>query len=419
MARPNIRRHAEARVGDSEVGPAEIRDAVENGEMFLHYQPLVSLARRTVVGMEALARWNHPALGCLGPDSFIPCAERGNEIKALGAWVIREACAQAARWQQQASVEGSFFVSVNVSPRQLTPDLVSVVAGALDETGCRGGSLVIEITEQTAMADAERTRRILADLEELGVGAVVDDFGTGYSSLAYLRRLPLRAIKVDRAFIDGLGRQPEDSAIVAAVVSMAHALGRWVLAEGVETPCQLEHLRVLGCDMAQGFYFGRPLPPDEAGAVLTGAASGTWRPVGWTSSDDSWVAAEHVPVVLVVDDNSDIRFLVRTALSAGGLRVHEAASGADALGLVSSLRPDSVVVDMDMPGMSGLEIIDRLRANGDSTVAILMLTGHASPVVRARAYALGADDFVVKPIAPRELVDRVFRVLRDKGAICE
>jgi EAL domain-containing protein (putative c-di-GMP-specific phosphodiesterase class I)/CheY-like chemotaxis protein len=416
MAGANLEMQVTSSRSRTSIEPRQLRQAVDNDELVLHYQPLVSLSRRNVVGMEALVRWEHPQLGHLGPDAFVPLAEQSGEIARMGAWVIQRACSQAAHWSRAANADFLFFVSANVSPRQLTPDLVTVVTDALATTGCPPDALIIELTETSAMAEPELTRQVLRELDSLGVRAIVDDFGTGYSSLAYLRRIPLHAIKIDRTFIDGLGREVEDSAIVAAVVSMAHALGRWVLAEGVETRSQLEHLRALGCEMAQGFYFGRPLPSEQATDVVGDAACGRWRPVQEDPVDDPRPAAPVSPVVLVVDDSDDVRLLLRTALTASGFRVYEASNGRQALELAASERPDCVLLDLEMPGMSGLEVVGRLRSGGESDLAILMLTASATPTARARAYALGADDFIVKPIGPRELVERVHRVLRDRGA---
>src|SRR5438270_2029401 len=190
------------------VTPAEITRAVVNDVLILHFQPQVSLRTDRVVSLEALVRWNHPRLGQLAPDAFIPVAERGPEIAELGAWVLRQACAQAASWSRSASVPNGLFVSVNVAASQFTVDLVEVVADALAASGCPPPALCLEVTETTAMADPDRTRRILERLDALGVRAAIDDFGTGYSSLAYLRRFPLHTIKIDRAFIDGLGVEP-------------------------------------------------------------------------------------------------------------------------------------------------------------------------------------------------------------------
>jgi EAL domain-containing protein (putative c-di-GMP-specific phosphodiesterase class I)/CheY-like chemotaxis protein len=399
---------------DEAIVPSEIAEAVERGELVLHYQPEVSLRTDRVVGMEALVRWAHPRLGLQPPDAFIPLAEQGPEIAAVGSWVLHRACAEVAEWRQLGAATESLFVSVNVSAHQLTSDLVAVVTAALLETNCPPHSLILEVTETTAMADPERSRHIFERLGELGVRTAIDDFGTGYSSLAYLRRLPLHTIKIDRSFVSGLGVEPEDTAIVGAVVSMGHGLGRSVLAEGVETAVQLEQLRVLGCDLAQGFYFGRPTASKETNAVVGAVASGQWRPAGCTRGEGIWRSPS--PVVLVADDSHDARFLVRTALATSGFAVHEAQNGIEALTMAKGVKPDCVVLDVEMPGMSGIEVLRHLRQDMDLDVAVVILSGRTGAGIRAEAYALGTDDYVVKPIAPRELVERVVRVLRGRSS---
>jgi EAL domain-containing protein (putative c-di-GMP-specific phosphodiesterase class I) len=167
-----------------------------------------------------------------------------------------------------------------VSAGQITTDLVQTVVHALAAAGCPATALLLEVTETAAMADAAHTRDLLAHLAEIGVAAAIDDFGTGYSSLAYLRRFPLRMIKIDREFIAGLGVEREDTAIVRAIISMAHGLGRSTVAEGVETAVQLDALRALGCDYAQGFYFAHPMPATEADDVVRSVTAGAWRPRG-------------------------------------------------------------------------------------------------------------------------------------------
>jgi EAL domain-containing protein (putative c-di-GMP-specific phosphodiesterase class I)/CheY-like chemotaxis protein len=410
-------------VGPAGLGPrpavsaAELRRAVAGDELVLHFQPQVSLGTDRLVGMEALVRWAHPRLGLLGPDTFIPVAEQGPEIVELGAWVLRQACAEAVWWRRAVPAGERLFVSVNVSALQFTSELIEVVSDALLATGCPAEALLLEVTETTAMSDPARTRDILEQLRDLGVQAAIDDFGTGYSSLAYLRRFPLHTLKVDRAFVDGLGVEPEDTAIVGAVVAMAHALGLAVVAEGVETSTQLEHLRVLGCDMAQGYYFERPLPPASAHTVVQRAASGEWRPAGGTTGDAPWSPAPLMPTVLVVDDSADMRVLTHTALATGGFAVREAENAVEGLAALKHLHPDCVVLDVDMPGMSGIDMLRHLRQDAGPGIAVIILTGSATFEAKAEAYALGADDYILKPISPRELVARVERVLHSRAAV--
>jgi EAL domain-containing protein (putative c-di-GMP-specific phosphodiesterase class I) len=235
-----------------------LRRAPERGELRALFQPIVRLADGAMIAAEALVRWVHPERGLLEASQFVPLAEETGIIVPIGGWVLDEACRQAASWSGEG---GTPAVSVNLSARQLSrPDLVDAVAEALAASGLDPDRLWLEITESVLMEDADTAVAALERLRSLGVHLCVDDFGTGYSSLAYLRRFPVDALKVDRSFVAGLGEDPEDSAIVEAVVSMAHSLRLSVVAEGVETEEQLARLRDLGCELAQGFYFAAPVP---------------------------------------------------------------------------------------------------------------------------------------------------------------
>jgi diguanylate cyclase (GGDEF)-like protein/PAS domain S-box-containing protein len=244
--------------------------ALERGEFQVRYQPTVSLDSGELVGVEALVRWLHPQRGLIGPGEFIGLAEETGLIVPLGASVLSSACAEAKRWRTAGPGGSPLTISVNLSARQFAhPDLVNVVAGILAETGTDPATLRLEITESVLMEDAVSTNEALRELRDLGVRLSIDDFGTGYSSLTYLKRFPVDELKVDRSFVDGLGVDPEDEAIVAAVVNLAHTLDLRVVAEGVETAGQSRHLRELGCDAAQGYYFGPAVPPAEVAAVIS------------------------------------------------------------------------------------------------------------------------------------------------------
>ena len=242
-----------------------LRGVVERGELCLHYQPQVSLPEGTITGVEALLRWQHPEHGMIAPLRFIPIAEQTGLILPIGEWVIAEACRQAAEWG-----DPDLVMSVNVSPRQLgVADFVDVVRRTLDETGLPADRLCLEITESAVLADADAAMVMLRDLKALGVRLAIDDFGVGHASLRHLRQLlPVDTLKIDKSFVDGILSDEEDSAIVEAVVMLAHSLGLEAVAEGVEDADQAERLTGMLCQAAQGYHFARPQPADEIGRLL-------------------------------------------------------------------------------------------------------------------------------------------------------
>ncbi|MGH3795525.1 MAG: putative bifunctional diguanylate cyclase/phosphodiesterase [Pseudonocardiaceae bacterium] len=248
--------------------------AIERGEFFVEYQPLVALADCTMRGVEALVRWLHPTYGVLGPEQFIGLAEETGSIVQLGRWVLAQACEQASRWRTDFG-DAAPFVSVNLAPRQLRePGLVEDVLAILASSRLDPARLQLELTEQALMGDEADPVEALAKLYDMGVRIAIDDFGTGYSNLPYLRRLPLHELKLAGSFAVGLRpTHPDlvDERIVATLVNLAHALELTVTAEGVETIAQLEQLRTLGCDAGQGFLFAPPCAPDQIDALLRAA----------------------------------------------------------------------------------------------------------------------------------------------------
>lgn len=238
-----------------------LRRSIERGELLLHYQPQVDLVTGQLVGAEALVRWNNPELGMVSPDRFIPIAEDIGFISTLGEWVLRSACRQVKEWD-----ETGFrlpCISVNLSVKQLEHgDFVDIVTRVLEQTELSSLRLEIEVTESAIMQN-ERALDFLDGLRALGVELAVDDFGTGYSSLSYLRRLPIQKLKIDRSFITDVTAEPSREAIVRAIIALANALGLHTIAEGIETEAEAQFLRQEGCQLAQGFLYGRPLPPDE------------------------------------------------------------------------------------------------------------------------------------------------------------
>ncbi|HYP41010.1 MAG TPA: EAL domain-containing protein, partial [Chloroflexia bacterium] len=273
----------------------ELQHALERGEFRVYYQPIVDLDSCQISGVEALVRWEHPQRGLISPAEFIPLAEQTGLIVPIGRWVLEEACRQVLDWQRryqgsrvgdQGSGNTPLNLSVNLSVRQFQhPELVEDIGRVLRETGLDPRHLKLEITESIGIEDVGFTNVTLRKLRELGIHIALDDFGTGYSALSYIKRYPIDSLKLDRSFIAGLGKDPEDTAIIHAVIGFAQALNLSVTGEGIETADQLIALRRLGCDRGQGFYFARPLeghalgallasPRDWQGAFLEGSASG-------------------------------------------------------------------------------------------------------------------------------------------------
>jgi diguanylate cyclase (GGDEF)-like protein len=248
---------------------ADLRRAVERGELRLHYQPIVSLHTGRIEEAEALVRWQHPTRGLVSPGQFIPLAEETGMIVPLGRWVLEEACRQAVAWGARYPAARSLMMSVNLSARHFQyGDVPSDVTAVLERTGLDPKWLKLEITESVAMTDPELSIAALWLLKGMGVHLAIDDFGTGYSSLGYLKRFPVDTLKIDKVFIDGLGVHPEDAAIVAATIAFAHAVGLSTTAEGVEHADQLAHVRELGVDRVQGYYCSKPLPADSFADLL-------------------------------------------------------------------------------------------------------------------------------------------------------
>jgi EAL domain-containing protein (putative c-di-GMP-specific phosphodiesterase class I) len=245
----------------------DMRTALERKEFVLHYQPQIDLCSGRTVGMEALIRWQHPTLGMVPPLRFIGLAEETGLIIPIGDWVLRTACAQAKAWQRAGFPD--LCVAVNLSARQFAQnDLVESIASALQESGLAPRYLELELTESLVMSDVDGAIEILRALKDLGVHLSLDDFGTGHSSLSYLKRLPIDTLKIDQSFVRDITHAPDDEAIVASIISLAHNLKRRVIAEGVETKEQLSYLRRHGCTQIQGYYFSKPVSAESFERLL-------------------------------------------------------------------------------------------------------------------------------------------------------
>jgi len=258
----------------------ELRSAIDRNELRVRYQPVVSLATGRIIGAEALVRWEHPQHGVLPPIEFIPIAEESGLIEPIGRWVLEEACRQTASWHKANPDLAPVGISVNMSVRELGDrELADVVRRVLSATGLDPVCLSLELTEGALIEETESAFAALNELKELGIRLALDDFGTGYSSLGSLQRLPFDSIKLDRSFVERLGAEKVDNAIVSAVVTLAQTLGLTVIAEGIETEEQLAVVKALGCHHAQGFYYSRPVTAPEIGRMLETGAPLTGKPV--------------------------------------------------------------------------------------------------------------------------------------------
>lgn len=246
---------------------AELREALEQHQFELYYQPQVAFPGLRLVGAEALIRWHHPRKGLLCPGDFIPVAEETGLIRPIGEWVLLTACQHAKSWQEQRF--RPMRVSVNISGRQFREDgLIDRVTSILQQTGANPDALELEITESVLMDNAESTVAKLAKLRAMGIHLAIDDFGTGYSSMAYLKRFPVERLKIDRSFIRDIPEDADDVAITVATIQMAHGLKLQVVAEGIETRAQLDFLCERNCDVGQGYLFSRPVDYEKMTEIL-------------------------------------------------------------------------------------------------------------------------------------------------------
>ena len=338
-----------------------LRHALDRNELLLYYQPKTSVADGNIVGVEALLRWQHPERGLVSPIEFIPVLEESGLIVPVGEWVLKTVCAQIKAWERAGVT--TVPVAVNLSARQFTAkNLGPTIQRILEEYQVDPALIELEITESCIMANAEEATRTLEYLEHVGVGLSIDDFGTGYSSLGYLKRFPLDALKIDHSFVRDLTTDADDATITRAVISMAHSLGLKVIAEGVETESQLAFLAEYGCDEIQGYYFSRPLAVQECGTWL-GEKRRLQRPRQVADSDTS--------IVLLVDDDDDALTLLKRSLGRDGYQILAARNAHEALELLGQHHVDVVISDQKMPGIPGVEFLQRVKSLFPKTIRMM------------------------------------------------
>ena len=341
--------------------------ALEDGEFFLCYQPKMDINGKDIIGMEALVRWQRPGHGIIPPDRFIPVAEENGLIVRLGTYVLKEACRQNRAWQDAGLPK--LKVAVNLSARQLRDNaFVPLVMQILAETGLEPHYLELELTESALMGNAGDTVCKLLRLKELGISISVDDFGTGYSSLSYLKHLPIDTIKVDRSFVRDIVNDPDDAAIVDAIVAMAHALKLNVIAEGIETRDQLEFLRQRKCQQAQGYYFARPLDPQQFEAFVTSG-----MPVG----DMSVSTPDVSPVAVKLDVLSCME---ESAQADSGSNPPNAAVSAEYIGDIS------IPVLPAHPGDNLAAVLKRFQTNPGLQVLPVVDDGRAIGIINRSTF---------------------------------
>jgi diguanylate cyclase (GGDEF)-like protein len=382
----------------------ELAVAVEQEQFVVYYQPKASCRSGAITGFEALVRWSHPTKGVISPSEFIPILEETGLIDRVGTWVLKTACQQLAAWDRLGY--DRLTMAVNVSLRQLVdltfPDLVKAV---LLESGVPAGRLELELTESLLMQDVRQTEALLFRLKSLGVRLSIDDFGTGYSSLAYLKRLPIDAVKIDRTFVKDITTNPNDASITRAIIGMARSLNLSVIAEGVETEAQLSKLIAGHCDTVQGYFIGKPMPASEAVALLGS---------GWSMPADLIKRPSRERTLLLVDDEESIVSALKRLLRREGYRILSANSGAEGLELLAKNDVDVIVSDQRMPHMTGEEFLRLAKELYPDTVR-LVLSGYADMQSIANAINQGAIyKFLSKPWDDQDLKDNILEAFRRK-----
>ena len=379
---------------------ADLRRAVERGELRLHYQPQVDLISGEIVGFEALVRWQHPLHGLIPPGEFIPLAEESGCVVPLGDWVLLTACRQLKQWSNAG--QRPRVMAVNVSAVQLSRGQLSEsVKAALQETGIPPEQLELEITESSVMLDRDQSFKTLAEIKALGVRLSIDDFGTGYSSLAYLQQMKVNKLKVDMAFVRDMTTNSGNASIVKAVIALGHSLGLEVIAEGVESPGQARYLRSLQCDVMQGYLISKPLPANEMTSFQS-SFSPTQTPLD----------NEALSTLLLVDDEVGILSSLTRLLRRENYRILTATSGEEALSLLA-LHPVGVILtDQRMPGMSGTELLAHARSMHPKTIR-MVLSGYTGLDSLTEAINRGEiSRFLTKPWHDGELLEAIREAFR-------
>ena len=373
-----------------------LRHALERDEFLLHYQPQISLVSGTIIGVEALVRWQHPELGLIAPGRFIGLAEETGLILAIGEWVLRHACKQSCAWQREGLP--AVPVSVNLSAHQFSENIVVTVGRILSETGLEPRLLELELTESASMEDPKKTFEILRQLKDMGVQLAIDDFGTGYSNLSYLKRFPVDKLKLDQSFVKDITTDPDDLSIARAVIAMAHGLRLTVIAEGVETPGQLALLMENGCDEMQGYFFSRPVAADACARMLR---------EGKTLALVELRREPYERTLLYVDDEVNLLSAFKRAMRHNACRILIASTAMEAFEILATVEVGVIVCDQRMPGMSGTEFLSRVK-HMYPQVTRMVLSGYTDLQSVTDAVNHGAIfKFLTKPWNNNDLIAAV------------
>jgi diguanylate cyclase (GGDEF)-like protein/PAS domain S-box-containing protein len=386
-----------------------LRRAIDNEEFVLYFQPKVQIGSGRISGAEALIRWNRPGHGIVSPALFIPILEETGLIVRVGIWVLNQACRKISEWSKSAT--GPVRLSVNVSGIQFfVGGLEEEVLKAIKLYDIAPELLELELTESSLMSNAEGTITVLRNLKALGIQVSIDDFGTGYSSLAYLKRFPIDKLKIDIAFVREVTSNPDDAAIVLAIINMAHSLKLQVVAEGVEGDAQLAYLKRHGCDEMQGYYFSRPVPEAELEQMLR---EGKCLPA---LADEAPAGQQ---TLLIVDDDAAMLEALSDFLAQDGYRILTTHSAAEGFDILARHQVQVIVCDQCRPQMSGIEFLERVKNLCPDTFRI-MLSAHADLTPVMAAINSGAiDRFYTKPwkgTALRESVREGFRLHSRAGS---
>lgn len=399
-----------------------LRDALCRTEIEVHYQPQVDLARNgTICAVEALVRWNHPSLGMLLPEQFVPLAAEMDLIGLIDDFVLLEACRQARRWVE--TFDPHLRIAVNLSAREFVHELPQRLAGVLRETGLPARNLELELTESLVMKDVSLSTDILRQLKTVGISLAIDDFGTGYSSLAYLKRFPIDQIKIDRSFVDDIANKPEDATICSGIIALAHSLQLRVVAEGVEKDSQLGFLLQHQCDRMQGYIFEPPVPATRVEELLRSGRRLDLSQLDYGTPQRT---------LLLLDDEEHILAALRRVLRRAGYNILSTTDPRKAFELLAQHRVGVIVSDQRMPQMSGTEFLREVKNLYPDTMRI-MLSGYTELQSVTDAINEGAIcRFLTKPweeenllkairdaFEQRELVDdnrRLYRQVHEANA---